>query len=57
MTETQIEKHNMFNVQLRIHFIARVLDHIELIEIAERESEFKIEIHKSCCYQEVAITQ
>lgn len=37
MTETQIANHSMFNVQLRIHFFARVLDHIELIEVAVRK--------------------
>ena len=46
MTKTQIKNRNMLNLKLRIHFIARVLDQTELIEISERESEFKVEIHK-----------
>lgn len=46
VTKTQIKNRNMLNLKLRIHFIARVLDQTELIEISEQEGKFKVEIHK-----------
>lgn len=36
----------MLTLKLEIHFIARVLDQTELIDISEQESEFKVETIK-----------
>lgn len=40
VTKSQIKNHNILNLQLSIHFIARSLGKTELIEISEWKSKF-----------------